>query len=222
MNSANTELALVAIGAMLSPTTLTFSVLALVLGERPFRTGFWFYVGALSTTLLIGVVAAFVLGDAATSSTSKPRTWVAVFDVVAGTLVILYAYRFARRPGNPATEEQATARMRKVISSSVPAIFFAGAALANPGAFIPIALKDISQKDPSAAQYVVWWVGFALVSLLPLSTALVMLVVARKPTEAALQRVQAWLERHVHTVAAVIVAAVGIVLLRNGLAGLIG
>ena len=41
-----TELVLVAIAAMLSPTTLSFSILALVLGERPLRTGFFFYLGA--------------------------------------------------------------------------------------------------------------------------------------------------------------------------------
>jgi len=36
------ELALVSLAAMLSPTTLTFSVLALVLAKRPLRTGVWF------------------------------------------------------------------------------------------------------------------------------------------------------------------------------------
>jgi len=71
----DTELALTALAAMLSPTTLTFSVLVLVLGDRPLRTGLWFYLGALGATLGIGVVAAFVLGNAAASSTpSTPKT----------------------------------------------------------------------------------------------------------------------------------------------------
>ena len=38
---------------MVSPTTLTFSVLVLVLGDRPLRTGIWFYLGALGATLHI-------------------------------------------------------------------------------------------------------------------------------------------------------------------------
>src|SRR5580765_6708878 len=83
MGWIDAELALTALAAMLSPTTLTFSVLVLVLGDRPFRTGLWFYVGALAATLGIGVVAAFVLGnDAASSSPSTPKTWVAVLDVL--------------------------------------------------------------------------------------------------------------------------------------------
>ena len=78
------ELVAVSLAAMLSPTTLTFSVLALVLGDRPFRTGLFFYIGALTATLAVGVAAAFVLGDVAASETpSQPKTWVAILDVVA-------------------------------------------------------------------------------------------------------------------------------------------
>src|SRR5215212_8687257 len=101
MTSVDVELGLVALAAMMSPTTLTFSVFALVLGDRPLRTGFWFYLGALGITLVIGVVAAFVLGDAAASPTSSPKAWVAVIDVVAGALVLAYVVRALRRPRNP-------------------------------------------------------------------------------------------------------------------------
>ena len=44
------ELVLVSLAAMLSPTTLTFSIFALVLGDRPLRTGFLFYAGAVTAT----------------------------------------------------------------------------------------------------------------------------------------------------------------------------
>src|SRR5438876_9830650 len=83
---------------MLSPTTLSFSVLALVVGDRPLRTGFWFYLGALTATLGIGVVAAFVIGDAAASHTSTPKTWVGVVDVVAAAVLLVIVVRVARRP----------------------------------------------------------------------------------------------------------------------------
>ena len=65
MGWIDAELALTAVAAMLSPTTLSFSILALVLGDRPWRTGVWFYLGALSATLAVGVAAAFVLGNKA-------------------------------------------------------------------------------------------------------------------------------------------------------------
>jgi hypothetical protein len=215
------ELALTALAAMLSPTTLTFSVLVLVLGERPLRTGFWFYLGALGATLGIGVVAAFVLGNAAASQTpSTPKTWVAVVDVVAAVLLLVLVVRVLHRPADPTRSASMIEKMGKVASSPVIAIVGAGAALANPGAFIPIALKNISELDPSAAGYVVDWLFFSIVSLLPLAIALLLLLVARDWTERLLGSVRGWLERDARVVAAVIVVLLAASLLRNGIAGL--
>jgi hypothetical protein len=98
----------------------------------------------------------------------------------------------------------------------------AGAALANPGGFIPIALKTISELDPSAAQYVVDWLFFTLASLLPLGIALVLLAVAPEPTQRRLHSLRGWLERHARTMAAVILLLLAAALLRNGIAGLTG
>jgi len=217
------ELALTALAAMLSPTTLTFSVLVLVLGDRPFRTGLWFYVGALGATIGIGIVAAFVLGNAAASSTpSTPKTWVAVLDLLLAlglpTLVVVVL----RRPPNTKRTESMLAQMQKVASSPIVAVVGAGAALANPGAFIPIALKDISELNPSATEYLVDWIFFSLVSLLPLATALLLLLLAPAWTKRVLGNVRAWLERNARNVAAGLVVLLALSLLRNGIAGLTG
>jgi hypothetical protein len=101
------------------------------------------------------------------------------------------------------------------------AIVGAGAALANPGGFIPIALKDISETNPSATQYIVDWVFFSLASLLPLAVAIVMLFIAPERTQRALVTVREWLIRNAMKVATVIVALLALSLLRNGIAGLV-
>jgi uncharacterized membrane protein len=220
MTSVDVELGLVALAAMLSPTTLTFSVFALVVGDRPLRTGVWFYLGALGITLVIGVVAAFVVGDVAASETSSPKTWVAVIDVIAAVLVLAYVLRALRRPRNPERVAGIVERMGALASSPVIAIVGAGATLANPGGFIPLALKEISQLNPSAAQYIVDWVLFSLVSLLPLGLGLLALVFAPERAMRVLETSRGWLERHARTVAAVILVLLAIALLRNGIAGL--
>ena len=223
MEWISAELALTALAAMFSPTTLTFSVLVLVLGKRPLRTGLWFYFGALGATLGIGIVAAFVIGNVAASQTpSTPKTWVAVVDVIAALALLFLVVRVMLRPPNPERTAGMIAQMEKVSSSRAVAILGAGAALANPGAFIPIALKDISELDPSTTQYIVDWVFFSLASLFPLAVSLVLLVVAREWTERALGRVRGWLELHARTVAAAIVVLLAVSLLRNGIAGLTG
>lgn len=220
MTWIDAELVLISLAAMLSPTTLSFSVLALVVGDRPLRTGFWFYVGALGATLGIGVAAAFVIGDAAASHTSTPKTWVAIVDVVAAAVLLILVARISRRPPNPATTTAMIDRMSKLATAPIAAIVGAGAALANPGGFIPLALKDISETNPSAYGYVVEWVFFALVSLLPLALALILLVVARGFALRILGAARTWLERRATTIALVLVTLIAISLLRNGIAGL--
>jgi len=221
VNWLDAELVLIALAAMCSPTTLTFSVLALVLGERPLRTGLWFYLGALTATLAIGVLAAFVLGNAAAPpSSGEQKTWVSIFDIVAGVLVAFYGWRLLRRPPDQAKTDSMVAQMSKVASSPVIAIVGAGAVLANPGGFIPLALKAISQLDPSAAQYVVDWLFFTLVSLLPLLVAIILLVVARDWAMRILGSARDWLVRRAWTIAAVILFLLAASLLRNGISAL--
>ena len=130
-----------------------------------------FYAGALGATLAVGIIAAFVLGDVAASNTSSPKTWVAIVDIVAAGLLLGWVLRVVRRPVDPEKLDGMLAQISKVcVPSPVIVIIGAGAAGSRePGAFIPIALKTISETDPTApAEYIVNWLFFSLVSLLPL------------------------------------------------------
>ena len=223
MGWIDTEFVLVSLAAMVSPTTLTFSVLALVLGNRPLRTGLLFFSGAFAFTIAVGIAAAFVLGgDAASKTPSSPKTWVAIVDIVAAAVILVFAVRWLRRPSNPAKSEAAVAQMGKIADSPWIAVVGAGAMLANPGGFIPIALKTISETNPKVAAYCAEWLFFTVMALLPLMTALVALLVAREWTEQRLGRLRYWLEAHVRTIAAAIFFLLAAALLRNGISGLAG
>jgi hypothetical protein len=112
--------------------------------------------------------------------------------------------------------------MSKLSSSPAIAIVAAGATLANAGGFIPIALKDVSQLKPNALEYIVLWLAFTVVSLLPLLAALISLGISRDATVAKLRGARGWLERHARTIAAVIIVLLAAALLRNGIAALTG
>jgi uncharacterized membrane protein len=167
-------------------------------------------------------VAGFVLGNAAAPSnnSNEPPTWVAIVDVVAGALLLAYVARALRRPRDPKRTADAIGRMSKISSSPTIAIVAAGATLANSGGFIPIALKDISQLNPSTAGYIALWLAFALVSLLPFLAALVALGISRDWTVSRLQASRGWLERHSRTLAAAIILLLAAALLRNGILAL--
>src|SRR6185312_412581 len=192
---------------MLSPTTLSFTVFALVLAERPLRTGLWFFIGAFGATVLIGVLAAFVIGNAAAPSHSseQPPTAVAIIDLVLGGLLLVWVARTVRRLAYPRKIAGTVEKMSAVASSPAVAIVAAGATLANPGGFIPIALKSISQADPSTGEFIL---------------LLIALVFVPERATAVLGRVRLWLERHAMTLAAAIVALLAAALLRNGIVAL--
>jgi hypothetical protein len=217
------ELVLISLAAMLSPTTLTFSVLAVVLSKRPLRTGVWFYLGAFTVTIAIGILAAFVLGDvAAPSSSGERKTWVSVFDLVAGLALFVYVARTWRRPIGEKTTKGMVDKMSTVASSPWIAVFAAGATLANPGGFIPLALKAISETDPTTAGYAASWLFFTVVSLLPLSLAVLLMLVAPARAERILRAARTWLEGNLRLIASVIILLLAVTLLRNGISGLTG
>lgn len=221
MEAVYTDLLIVALGAMLSPTTLLFSVFALILGERPRRTGAWFLLGAFTATMIVGVIAAFVIGDAASSSNpATPKTWVAVLDLVFALVVAWYALKLLRNPPSQKTTDAAIERMSKVASSPWIAVVAAGAMLANPGAFIAIALKDISETKPDASQYILLWLAFTIIALLPLTVAVIMLWVSQERTMRVLHGARGWLERNANVVLAVILFLLAVSLLRSAVAGL--
>jgi hypothetical protein len=222
MVSVDIELALVGLVAMLEPATLISSALVLVLGDRPLRTGLWFYLGGIGTTLAVGVAAAFLLGNAAAPTRSGPRTGVLVFDLVAGVLLLAYAVRTMRRPPNPEQTAHNLERMNRIATAPAITIIGAGAVLANAGPFMLIALKDVSELNPTAGQYIVDWTLFAVASLLPLGLGLVLLRVAPTWTAPKLVVVREWVEHHARTIALVVVVAIAISLLREGIAGFAG
>lgn len=221
MEWVDLELVLISLGAMLLPSTLMFSVLAVVLSKRPLYTGIWFYLGAVAATLAIGVAAAFALGGVAAShDPSSPKTWVAVVDVIAGALLLFWVGHLLRRPPGHAQETGAVDKMRSVASSRWIAVLAAGAALANPGVFIPLALKSISEGDPGTGGYIAEWIVFTLMSLLPLAVAILMLFVAPDRAERILGHARGWLELHARTIAAAVGILVAASLIRGGISGL--
>ena len=199
---------------------LVSSILALVLSKRPLRTGSWFYLGAFGVTLAIGIAAAFVLGNrAASHSTSTPKTWVAVVDLIGAVVLLIVGIRLIRRPSDPEQEASRVDQMGKVATSPPVAIIGAGALLANPGVFIPFALKAISETDPSTIEYIAEWVVFVFVAMLPLAIGMLMLLIAPESTNRVLGTARDWLGHNLGMVTGSLAILLAASLLRGGITG---
>jgi hypothetical protein len=216
------ELVLVGLVAMLEPATLVASVLVLVLGDRPLRTGFLFFVGGVGATLSVGVLAAFVLGDAAAPSGQHERTWVSLVTLIAGVALLSYLVVMIRRRPDPQQMAHNVERMSKLSAASAVSVIAAGAILANAGPFMLVALKSLSQLAPSTLQYALDWCLFSIASLLPLGIALLLLVVAPRPAMSVLRAARGWIERHARTIAGILILLLGATLIRDGIAGITG
>ena len=164
-----------------------------------------------------------MLGDvAAPSAGGERKTWVSVFDLVAAVALLVYIARTWRRPIPEKTTRGMVEKMSAVASSPWIAVFAAGAALANPGGFIPLALKAISETNPTTAGYAVDWLFFTLASLLPLLVAIVLMLVSPGRAERVLRGARTWLEGNLRLIASVIILLLAASLLHNGIAGLTG
>ena len=214
---------LIALAAMLSPTTLSFSVLALVLGDRPLRTGFWFYLGALAATLAVGVLRRSCSVTSPRRPIRRPRR--------PGSRSSTSSRRSSARVGRPGarggrrTRSRHGGHDRADGARSPPRPRSRSSARARrsriPGGFIPIALKDISETRPEPPEYIVGWLFFSLVSLLPLADRSAAPRLARDWTVRLLERARL-ARAHARTIAAVILVLLAAALLRNGIAGLLG
>ena len=90
------------------------------------------------------------------------------------------------------------------------------------GGFIPLALKAISETNPTTTGYAVEWLFFTLASLLPLGLAIVLMLISPDRAERVLRSTRTWLEGHLRQIASVIILLLAASLLHNGITGLTG
>ena len=190
------------------------------LPRHPVATGLG-GIGALSATLAVGVAAAFVLGDKAASTTSSPKPWVAVIDIIAALLLVFFSVRFLRRPRDPNRAQSMVDQMSKIASSPSNSDRRSGRNTRQPGRLHPARdeghLRDQSPAQPGTSSTAR---SVSVVSLLPLAVALIMLAVSPDRATRLLQRVRDWLLRNARLIAAAIMVLLAAAFLRDGISGL--
>ncbi len=216
--------------AALNPTLLAATTVMLLL-PRPSRLMLGYYLGAMMTSVTLGLVIVFTLSGSSTENTTK-NTLSPVADLVIGGLLAALALVLAtgrdqglaqrRAKRKESRKDKGPPRWQQALNRGSPrTTFVVGALLTLPGASYLLGLENIHKLHYSTAATVAIVVGFNLVMLLLLEGPLLAFRVAPDWTPGAINRGKAWVGRHTRSFAIYGFGGIGLLLVIKGLVGLL-
>jgi hypothetical protein len=210
--------------AAANPTLLAATTVMLLL-EHPRRLLLGYLLGALMTSVTLGLVIVFALDG---SAKTAQHTLSPAYDLVLGALLIAISFGISRSGQTARAERRASRRrakqdkgpprwQRTLSSGSTWTTFVVGALLTLPGASYLIGLHKISEQDASTAGVVAMVLLFNLIMLALLEIPLVGFTVAPERTREAIDRFKAWFARNARRLASRLALVIGALLILRGL-----
>jgi Sap, sulfolipid-1-addressing protein len=221
------EVVLLSFTAALNPTLLTATTVMLLL-PNPKRLLLGYLVGAMITSVTLGIVIVYALKDSSVVSTTR-HTLSPLADIALGALALLLALALARGTDRRVTERRARRHegkpppkwQRTLSSGTARTTFVVGALLTLPGASYIAGLTKLSKLNYSTTVTVLVIIGFNVVMLILLEGPLLAFVIWPERTPRAIDQAKAWIGRHGRTYAARAFALIGGALVIKGVAGLL-
>jgi hypothetical protein len=213
--------------AALNPTLVAATTVMLLLA-RPARLMLGYWLGAMMTSISLGLLIVFSFESSSTTSTTE-NTLSPLADIVLGGILLTLALVLASGRDQGFSERRAKrkegkepAKWQQALSKgSARTTFVIGALLTLPGASYIAGLHDISNLHYSTAGTVLAVIGFNLVMLILLEGPLVAFRVAPDWTPDAIDRGKAWVSRHSRKFAIYGLGGIGATLVIKGVIGLL-
>jgi Sap, sulfolipid-1-addressing protein len=225
-----TQVVLLSLTASLNPTLVAATTVMLLL-DKPTRLMLGYLIGALMTSITLGLIIVFSLSGSSASNTTENTLSPAV-DIGLGAVALAISFvlytgraqrlRERRRARKAAKPDKGPPRWQRELSKGSPrTTFVVGAMLTLPGASYLAGLDAIHKLKYSTPVTVLLVIGFNLVMLWLLEVPLASFLVAPEWTPRAIDRAKLWVSRHAHMFAVRGFAAVGTLLVIKGVVGLI-
>jgi Sap, sulfolipid-1-addressing protein len=224
------QVILLSLAASLNPTLVAATTVMLLL-QKPAKLMAGYLVGALMTSITLGLVIVFSLSDSSTANTTKttlnPAVDIALGGVALVVSWVIWSGRSARaaesrRARKEAKPDKGPPRwQRELNKGSARTTFVIGALLTLPGASYLAGLSHIHKLHYSTTVTVLVVVGFNLVMLWLIEVPLACFLVAPDWTPRAIDRAKVWISRHRHVFAVRGFATLGVLLIIKGVIGLI-
>jgi hypothetical protein len=212
--------------AAFNPTLLAAVTVMLVLPD-PKRLLIGYLLGALMTSITLGLVIVFALGGESSGTSTAKRTINPALDIALGLIILVIAFvvgtgrdkrrreRSARKKAEKA--DKAPPRWQQALSGgSARTTFVVGALLTLPGASYLAGLNEIAKQNVSDLEVVLAVVGFNLVMLALLEIPLLGYTVSPDRTAVTVHRFSEWLSAQGGRIALVLAVVVGIALVVRG------
>ena len=215
---------LLALLAALNPTLLAATTVMLVLAN-PARLMLGYLLGALMTSITLGLVIVSSLEGTSAVSTTQ-RTLSPGVDIALGLLAMLAAYVLARATRRRAAEAEpprskAPPRWQTMLSRSSPrGAFVVGALLTLPGGSYLAGLARIDRFNYSTPVTVLAIIAFNLVMLMLIELPLIGFSIAPDWTQRQVAAARAQVSRHGRHIAINGLRLIGAALILKGLVAL--
>lgn len=228
------DIFLLAFSAALNPTLLAATT-AMLLLPKPRNLMLGYLLGAMMTSISLGLVIVFSLEGSGAVEAAKD-TLGPVADVALGVIFLIVARalsaerdailkeRRERRKAarGKAKREQGPPRWQQVLSRGTPRTTFAvGALLTLPGASYLVALTRLAKDDLGAPEVVLVILGFNLIMLALLELPLLSYWLEPDATPARVERFKASVRRDGRRIAIRIATGAGALLVVRGVITLI-
>lgn len=219
-----------AITAAFNPTLLAAVTVMLVL-DNPKRLLLGYLLGAMMTSITLGLVIVFALGGSSGGTSTAKHTVNPIIDITLGLLILVIVFVIAtgrdhKRRARSERKKAAKAdkpppKWEQALSGgSARTTFVVGALLTLPGASYLAGLNDIAKEDLSTTATVLTVIGFNLIMLALLEIPLLGYAFSPEKTSATVSRFSAWLNRSGGRIATVLGLVFATALIVRGVAGL--
>jgi hypothetical protein len=214
---------LFALLAALNPTLVAASTLMMLL-PNPKRLMLGYLLGALMTSITLGLVIVFSLeGSDATRTTENTLSPIATMTL--GVLALVAAFVLGSDRHQAAAERRRARRkdkspprwQRALGKGSARITFVVGALLTLPGASYLAGLSRIDKLNYPTAATVVLVIAFNLIMMVLLEVPLLCFTIAPDWTVRTIDSARTWIGRNAHRVAVIALAVLGSLLLVKGL-----
>lgn len=224
------QVILLSLTASLNPTLVAATTVMLLL-PSPSKLMAGYLLGALITSITLGLVIVFSLSNSSTTNTTQNTLSPAV-DIALGAIALFGAWivwsgrqerraerRRARKAAKP--DSGPPRWQRELSKGSARTTLVIGALLTLPGASYLAGLDQIHKLKYSTTTTVLLVLGFNLVMLWLLEVPLVSFLAAPDWTPRAVERARLWVSRHTHVFAVRGLTGLGALLIIKGIVGLV-